>query len=177
MPNAALALEEKGRVPGAYALLFRSEIANKVTFVSRLSDEILEKVGVSEDAFVEEVKSVENWGVAAWLKFFQNFSMKDCDIWTYLSGCSIREKAEVENLHGASGLKFFLGLSPLLSPFDGYQICVHTVPEVRKAFPPFSTEHVLAQIAADAGAILPGQRVVIGLSSQKGYKAFCLFED
>lgn len=160
MPNVATTLDWHGHAKGAYALLFRAELAQKMLFLTRLSDEIFERVGVDEESFVREMGMLHEGNKAAWIKFLQDFKDQDSDIRIYLSKRSYQEQSEAQSLLGGDGSRFFLSISP----FSGHEICVYKVPNRRIAADPMSPEHMLARIAAKAGVTEPGERAVIVFS-------------
>lgn len=161
MPNAAEALDWRGCAKGAYALLFRAELAQKVLFLTDFSSEIFEKVGIDEESFLREISTLHGGDKAAWVKFLQELKEQDSEIRVYLSNCSTREQCEAKALLGDDGSRLFLNISP----FSGHEICVYKVPDRRIASDPMSPEHMLARIAAKAGVIEPGERAVIVFSS------------
>lgn len=161
MPNAAMNLDWRGCAKGAYALLFRAELAKRPIFISNISDEIFEKAGTDEESFLRELDTLDNGDNAAWIRFLQGFKDQDNEILVYLSNCSSGEQREAKSLLGDDGSKFFLSISP----FAGHEICVYKVPDRRIAVDPLSPEHMLAKIAAKAGVTEPGERAVIVFSS------------
>ena len=157
--NAVAVLDQHGRAPGAYCLMLRAAVANKVIFSSEEEDLILQKNKIALTKHIEKLAKLAGMDHLSWVDFFTSFDQQDSHIRTYLSDpyCDHKERDVAKTLCGDAGYEFFHALSP----FAGFDLCVYEVPCTRAPSERLNPNHLLARLAAKEGVNEPGERALI----------------